>query len=160
MKSWAYWLKWWEIYFIHEREIHPYISWWLHNTRHLQYKSSCLSDKFTAKTAKLEHKVVDLSRRQDLVLSLEILSVACKRCWSPAPEHLLTGEHARFSLVLCIVMGSVWSVVTPLSFLPTAPCLFFFCIFPSASKLILVAYMCASSTTKIVFNGGEVVVHI
>lgn len=85
VKSWAYWLKWWEIYFIRERKIHPCISWWMHNTRHLQYKSSCLSDKFTAKTVKLEHKVVDLSRRQDLALSLEMLSVACKWCWSPAP---------------------------------------------------------------------------
>ena len=97
VKSWAYWFKWWEIYFIPQMKIHQYISWWMHNARHLQCKSSCLSDKFTSKTVKLEHKVVDLSRRQDLALLLEILSLACKWCWSPTPKHLLTGEPVSLS---------------------------------------------------------------
>lgn len=158
MKSWAYWLKWWEIYFIPHMKIHPYISWWMHNTRHLQCKSSCLSDKFTSKTVKLEHKVVDLSRRQDLALLLEILSLACKQCWSPAPKHLLTSK--ALILVLWVVAVSVSSALTPLSSLRTALCLFFFCIFHSASMLILVACVCASTNTKIVFSGGEAVVHI
>ena len=157
-KSWAYWFKGWEIYFIHQMKIHPYISWWLHNTRHLQYKSSCLSDKFTSKTVKLEHKVVDLPRRQDLALLLEILSLACKQCWSPAPKHLLTGEPGSLSLWCCVAAVSVLSALTPLSSPRTAPCPFFFCIFHSASKLILVASV--SATTKIVFSGGEAVVHI
>ena len=131
--------------------IHPYISWWMHNVRHLQYKSSSVINLhlqlLRSESIKL---VVDLSRRQDLALLLEILSLAWVWCCGHTPKHLLTGELVTFSFFLCFVVLNVSSAVAAsCPCLPTEPWLFFSCIFHSASELILVAYMCASTTTKI-----------